>query len=88
MIWSTEKFLRLLKDKLGEIKITSIFLSYIECSSVSLNEFLSVLYTNIAEDGLKSLHIMNFPKNCEIDSNLMQDIAQKAAPTLKNLKIL
>ena len=31
------------------------------------------------------LWLKAFPKNCEIDSNLMQDIAQKAAPTLKNL---
>ena len=75
----------MIKDKLGEEPIFSICLYDLNCSSVTLNELLSVLYLNMADDGLESLVFESFPKECELDQNLLIDIASKAAPTLKTL---
>ena len=92
LTWRTEDFLRLLKYKLGGQPITKIDLGNLyydrvrmDCSSVTLNELLSVLYFHMAEDGLSHLSVYGFPEECDIDPNLMTDIATKAAPRLRTL---
>ena len=48
MTWDTEQFQQMLKDKLGDAPITLIVLRSLNCSSVTLNELLSVIYFNMA----------------------------------------
>ena len=88
MTWMTEYFQQIVQDKLGEDPINKIELSYLNCSSFTLNELLSVLHHNMAEDGLKKLWFVSFPQDCELDPNLITDIATKAAPTLRSLGLM
>ena len=60
MKWKTETFVKMMKDKLDE-PIKSILLIDIKCSSVTLNEILSVLYFYMSEDGLTRLDFDSFP---------------------------
>ena len=72
-------------QKLGiNTPITKVDLSLLQCSSVSLNELLSMIYVNISEEGLDQLEFSRFPKECELDESLLTKIAYKA----KNLKTL
>ena len=59
----------MIKDKLGESPINKIqlgdddfyFGDPLNCSSVTLNELLSVMYFNMADDGIDSLYFESFP---------------------------
>ena len=61
MKWKTETFVKMMKDKLADAPIKSILLIDIKCSSVTLNEILSVLYFYMSEDGLTRLDFDSFP---------------------------
>ena len=61
MTWDTEQFQQILKDKLGDTPITSIELRGVNCSSITLNELLSVIYFNMDEDGLEEIMFESFP---------------------------
>ena len=39
----------------------------------------------MSEDGLERLEYLKFPVQCELDPNLLSDIATKAAPGLREL---
>ena len=39
----------------------------------------------MSEEGLEKLEFSRFPDDCELDPNLMTDIATKAAPSLREL---
>ena len=89
----TEQFLKLIEDELDETPITSIRLGdgdlnsfeRLNCSSVTLNELLSVLHFKMDDEGLEELRFRSFPLGCEIDPKLMQDIAIKASPKLREV---
>lgn len=78
----------MIESELGERPITKIRIGdgdfntfeRINCSSKTLNEFLSVLHYKMDEAGLEDLRFRSFPLRCEIDPKLMQDIAIKASP--------
>ena len=76
MTWDSERFYQLIKEKLGDDPITSIELNWFRCSNTTLNELLAVLYLNMAEGGLRRLEFCKFPKQCELDPNLLTDIAK------------
>ena len=89
----TEQFLKLIDDELGDTPINSIRLGdgdlntfeRLNCSSETLNELLSVLLYKIDSTGLEDIRFRSFPERCEIDPKLMQDIAIKASPKLKEI---
>ena len=73
-------------DKLGDDPIKKMFVSIKNSSSVALNELLAVIFHNSPEEGFEEIWFSRFPKNCEIDNNLLAQIAYKS-PNLKKLSL-
>ena len=75
--WKLEDFMGMLDDRLGGEKIWALEISDLRCSSVLINEALSVIYLRIADDGLKELKLENFPDWTELDESLLMGIAER-----------
>ena len=67
----------MLDDRLGGEQIWALEISDLRCSSVLINEALSVIYLRIADEGLKELKLENFPDWTELDESLLMGIAEK-----------
>ena len=80
MLWNTLRFQSIVENKIGfDAPITNVFLDVTECSSLALNELLSVIDFNIWDDTLETLTINGLPRDCELDEGILDSIASKAA---------
>ena len=89
--WEVEAFENNMKEKLSNEPVRHIYIVISQGSSVAVNELLAAIYVNIAEynedkseGGLESITIDKLPRDCELDRNLLTNIALKA----KNCRVL